>query len=51
MLLDGIYLYHKIKNKIMRKGKKNDSESKCCENWDGKNCCIGNVDDRNEYSG
>ena len=50
MLLDGIFLYHEIKDKLFEKGKKNENTSEGCENWDGKNCCIGNVDDRNEYS-
>ena len=52
MLMDGMFLYHKIKNKIMGKGKKNEnaSESECCEKWDGKNCCNNIADDRNECS-
>ena len=52
ILMDGMFLYHKIKNKIMGKGKKNENtgESKCCENWDGKNGCVNNADNRNECS-
>ena len=47
-----MFLYHKIKNKIMGKGKKNEnaSESECCEKWDGKNCCNNIADARNECS-
>lgn len=50
--MDGIYLYHKIKDKLIEKGKKNEntSESKGCENWDGENCCIGITDVRDECS-
>lgn len=50
---DCVFLCTMLKNKIMGKGKKDENagESKCCENWDGKNCCINDANDRDKYSG